>query len=68
MYLVAGGDLVAVFGDADSAVMQHRVMVGANLDVISRRVTAGQWVSIRAELRATAPDLVIVDVRPGVRR
>ena len=63
VYVVAGGAMVAVFTDPDSATVQHTVMVGANLDTITRTVRADQWPTIRAQLRATAPHLVIVDSR-----
>ena len=66
VYVVAGGDMVAVFTNPDSAAVQYTVMVGANLEPITRKVTAGQWATMRARLRATAPTLVIVDVRDGI--
>lgn len=65
VYLVAGGDLVELFTDADVAAVQHTVMTGANLDTISLRVSAHEWPCVRARLRATNPDLTIVDVRAG---
>lgn len=65
VYLVAGGDLVAVFTDADAAAVQHTVMTGANLDPITRRISAHEWPRVRARLRATNPDLTIVDARTG---
>lgn len=65
VYLVAGGDLVAVFSDPDAAAVQHTVMTGANLDPITRRISAHEWPRVRARLRATMPDLVIVDARTG---
>lgn len=65
MYLVAGGDLVELFTDADAAAVQHTVMTGANLDPISLRVSAHEWPCVRARLQATNPDLTIVDVRAG---
>ena len=65
VYVVAGGDMVAVFTDPDSAAIQYTVMVGANLDVITRKVSADAWAAMRARLHATAPGLVIVDVRDG---
>jgi hypothetical protein len=65
VYVVAGGDMVAVFTDPDSAAIQYTVMVGANLDVIRRKVSADQWAAMRAQLLATVPGLVIVDLRDG---
>jgi hypothetical protein len=65
VYVVAGGDMVAVFTDLDSAAIEYMVMVGANLEPIVRKVRADQWAVMRAGLRATVPGLVIVDVRDG---
>lgn len=53
VYLVAGGDLVAVFTDADAAAVQHTVMTGANLDPITRRLSAHEWPRVRARRRGT---------------
>jgi hypothetical protein len=68
VYVVAGGDMVAVFTDRDSAAIEYMVMVGANLDTIMRTVRADRWAAIRARLIATVPDLVIVDLRDGCDR
>ncbi|MDI6101190.1 hypothetical protein QLQ12_21480 [Actinoplanes sp. NEAU-A12] len=65
VYVVAGGDMVAVFTDLDSAAIEFMVMVGANLEPIVRKVRADQWALMRAGLRATVPGLVIVDLRDG---
>jgi hypothetical protein len=62
VYLVAGGDMVAVFDNAHAASIQYHVMVGANLDTYTRRVTAAWWEIMRAEL-ATDDGITIVDVR-----
>lgn len=65
VHVVAGGDMVAVFSDRDSAVIHYTVMVGANLDAIMRTLSADQWAEVHALVRATAPEVVIVDHRAG---
>ncbi|MEV6299880.1 hypothetical protein AB0M02_10800 [Actinoplanes sp. NPDC051861] len=65
VYVVAGGDMVAVFPDPDSAAIEYMVMVGASLEPIARTVRADRWATIRARLIATVPGLVIVDLRDG---
>jgi hypothetical protein len=62
---VAGGKTAAVFSDRDSAVIHYTVMVGANLDAIMRTLSADQWAEVHALVRATAPEVVIVDHRAG---
>lgn len=54
-----------MFTDADAAAVQHTVMTGANLDTITRRVSAHEWPCVCARLRATNPDLTMVAVRAG---
>lgn len=68
VYVVAGGDMVAVFPDPDSAAIEYMVMVGANLEPITRTVRADRWAAMRARLIATVPGLVIVDLRDGADR
>jgi hypothetical protein len=68
VYVVAGGNMVAVFTDPDSAAIQHHVMTGANLDPITRRISTDQWTAARARLRSIAPGLAIVDTRPEADR
>jgi hypothetical protein len=65
VYVVGGGGMVAVFTNPDSAAIQYTVMVGANLDPITRTFSADEWAEMRALLRATVPGLVIVDGRDG---
>ncbi|WP_433615324.1 hypothetical protein ACQP2P_11240 [Dactylosporangium sp. CA-139114] len=64
VYLVAGGDMVAVFADEASADIQETVMIGAGLDTIRRRLTWAGWTQARAELRRHL-DIEIVDVSGG---
>ena len=52
VFLVAGGDLIAAFGDRDAAEIHYLAMVAANLDVQRREVTAEQWRAARAALGA----------------
>ena len=64
VYVVAGGDMVAVFDNPDAAGIQRTVMEAAGLDTIASAMTPGQWDIAREILRAEHPDLVISDVRP----
>ncbi|MGX6606191.1 hypothetical protein ACWKSP_29320 [Micromonosporaceae bacterium Da 78-11] len=66
VYVVAGGDMVAVFDNPDAADIQRTVMEAANLDTIASALTPGQWDIAREILRAEHPDLVITDVRHDV--
>lgn len=63
VFVVAGGDMVAVFDNPDAAGMQAFVMVGANLDPITRRLTSAQWDAARSILSARQPEITIVDAR-----
>ncbi|MER7273516.1 hypothetical protein ABT369_03570 [Dactylosporangium sp. NPDC000244] len=65
VYLVAGGDMVAVFADKTSADIQNHVMIGANLDTTRSRLTWARWVEVRAELRTRHPEVEITDVSGG---
>ncbi len=65
VYLVAGGDMVAVFDNDEAADIMTTTMIGANLDPITRCVSASQWDAIRAELLSEAPELTITDARPA---
>lgn len=62
VYVVAGGDLVAVFADRDSARIQFEVMTGANLEPIIGRLTASVWEAARARLQQR-PGITITDTR-----
>ena len=48
--LLAGGDLLAAFRDWGMAEVQYLAMVGANMDVERREITAEQWRQARAAL------------------
>ncbi len=63
VFVVAGGDMAAVFDNPDAAGMQALVMFGANLDPITRRLTPAQWDEARAILAVRHPEVTIVDVR-----
>jgi len=63
VYVVAGGDMVAVFDNPDAAGIQRTVMQAANLDTIASVMTPAQWDTARAVLAAEHPHLVITDVR-----
>jgi hypothetical protein len=65
VYLVAGGDMVAVFDNDEAADIMTTTMIGANLDPMTRCVSASQWDAIRAELLSEAPELTITDARPA---
>lgn len=64
-YVVAGGDMVAVFANPDSAGTQLAVMEAAGLDTVAYTLSASQWESALPLVRSANPNLVIVDVRPG---
>jgi hypothetical protein len=66
VYVVAGGDMVAVFGNPDGAGIQRMVMEAAGLDTIASAMTPAQWDTARAVLRAEHSDLVISDARSDV--
>jgi hypothetical protein len=63
VYVVAGGDMVAVFDNPDAAGIQRTVMQAANLDTIASVMTPAQWDTALAILRAEHPELVITDAR-----
>ncbi|MEV7231243.1 hypothetical protein AB0M79_30130 [Polymorphospora sp. NPDC051019] len=65
VYVVAGGDVVAVFDNADSAGTQHGVMEAAGLDTSVYTLSATQWETAAPVLRIANPGLVITDARPG---
>jgi hypothetical protein len=61
--VVAGGDMVCAYplsrqSEAGSVGM---VLVGANLDVTTRRMPPEVWTRVRDTLRAKAPHLVVRD-------
>ncbi|MGA5305948.1 hypothetical protein ACPCHT_39085 [Nucisporomicrobium flavum] len=63
VWVVAGGDMVAVFDNPDAAGIQRTEMEAANLDTIASVMTPAQWDTARAVLSTEHPDLVITDVR-----
>ncbi|MEV0396497.1 hypothetical protein [Polymorphospora rubra] len=65
VYVVAGGDVVAVFDNADSAGTHHGVMEAAGLDTSVYTLSATQWETVAPVLRIANPGLVITDARPG---
>ena len=63
VYVVAGGGMVAAFTDEAAAWTQSSVMQAAGLDPVeTRRLAPALWVKVRAELRASNPDVEIADV------
>lgn len=66
VYVVAGGDMVAVFDNPDAAGAQRMVMEAANLDTIASAMTPRQWDIAREILLGENPDLVISDARHDV--
>jgi hypothetical protein len=65
VYVVAGGDMVAVFDNAVTAGIQRTVMEAAGLDTRAYTLTATHWESVRPLVCVINPGLVITDVRPG---
>ena len=65
VYLVAGGDLVALFDTRDAADIMLVTMVGANLDPVTACLSAARWDEVRAGLLAEAPGVTITDTRTG---
>jgi len=65
VFLVAGGDMVAVFDNAEAAGIQHHVMIGANLEPVTVRLTPAQWEQALAVLRSDQPHITISDARSG---
>ncbi|GAA4466615.1 hypothetical protein GCM10023170_077790 [Phytohabitans houttuyneae] len=65
VYLVAGGDTVAVFDNPDAAGMMAVTMTGANLEPVTLRVTSAQWEQARAVLRTEQPHITVTDARSG---
>jgi len=63
VYVVAGGDMVAVFDNPDSAGIQHAVMEAAGLDTRVYTLSATQWEAVVPLVRTGDPGLVISDTR-----
>ncbi|OJF13147.1 hypothetical protein [Couchioplanes caeruleus] len=65
VYLVAGGDLVALFDTREAADIMLVTMIGANLDPVTACLSAARWDEVRADLLARVPALTITDARTG---
>ncbi|WP_239126795.1 hypothetical protein [Asanoa siamensis] len=68
VYVVAGGDMVAVFDHPDSAGIQHAVMEAAGLDASVYTLSATQWETVVPLARTGNPRLVISDTRTAPHR
>lgn len=65
VYLVAGGDMVAVFDNPEAAGIMAVAMTGANLEPVTLRLTSAQWDQAHAVLRTEQPHITVTDARPG---
>lgn len=65
VYLVAGGDMVAVFDNHESADIMFTTMTGANLVPEMLRLTVAQWDRARAVLAEHQPHITVTDARAG---
>jgi len=65
VYVVAGGDMVAVFDSADAADLMAATMGCTNLAPVTRCLTEAQWQQAHAVLRAQQPHITVTDARPG---
>ncbi|MEU7981429.1 hypothetical protein AB0B63_23240 [Micromonospora sp. NPDC049081] len=63
VYVVAGGDMVAVFDSADEADIMAVTMTAAHLEPVSRSLTEAQWEQAHAVLRAQLPHVTVTDAR-----
>ena len=63
VYVIAGGDMVAVFDDPDAAGTQQAVMEAAGLDTVAYTLAASQWETTRPLVLKVNPAIVITDVR-----
>ncbi|WP_235944850.1 hypothetical protein [Verrucosispora sioxanthis] len=63
VYMVAGGDRVAVFDSADEAGVMATTMTGANLEPVTRYLTEAQWEQAYAVLRSQQPHVTVTDAR-----
>ncbi|MEU8159494.1 hypothetical protein [Micromonospora parva] len=64
VYVVAGGDMVAVFDSAEAAGIMAVTMTGANLEPVTRCLTEAQWERAHAVLRSQLPHITVTDARP----
>ncbi|MEU8182041.1 hypothetical protein AB0B86_14885 [Micromonospora sp. NPDC049047] len=65
VYMVAGGDMVAVFDSAEEADIMAVTMTAANLEPVTLPLTEAQWEKAHAVLRSQLPHITVTDVRPG---
>ncbi|MDG4829976.1 hypothetical protein O7627_11770 [Solwaraspora sp. WMMD1047] len=65
VYVVAGGDMVAVFDSVEAADLMAVTMAFASLDPVTRCLTEAQWQQARAVLRSQQPHVTVTDARPG---
>lgn len=65
VFLVTGGDMVAVFDNAEAAGIMAITMTGTNLEPVTLRLTSAQWERAYAVLRAEHPHITVTDARPG---
>jgi hypothetical protein len=65
VFVVAGGDMVAVFDNPEAAGIMAVTMTGTNLAPLTVRLTPAQWDEARAVLRAHLPRITITDARSG---
>jgi hypothetical protein len=65
VFVVAGGDMVAVFDNPEAAGIMAVTMTGANLEPVTLRLTPAQWEQAHAVLRAEQPHITVTDTRPG---
>ncbi|WP_285687915.1 hypothetical protein [Actinoplanes sp. NBRC 103695] len=63
VFLVAGGDMVAVFDSADAAGIMALTMTGANLEPVTLRTTEADWEQALAVLRSQQPHITVTDAR-----
>lgn len=65
VFMVAGGDMVAVFDNPWAARVMAMTMTGANLEPVTVRLSPARWAKTLAELRAHVPHIAITDARSG---
>ncbi|TCB91675.1 hypothetical protein E0H26_25540 [Micromonospora zingiberis] len=65
VFMVAGGDRVAVFDSADEAGVMAVTMTGANLEPVTLCLTEAQWAQAHAVLRSDFPYFTVTDARTG---
>ncbi|MDG4764488.1 hypothetical protein O7632_10280 [Solwaraspora sp. WMMD406] len=65
VYVVAGGDMVAVFDSAEAADLMAVTMGCADLAPVTCCLTEAQWQQAQAVLRAQQPHITVTDARPS---